>query len=239
MQMPYVCGSDRLQALVEERDLLLAGLALRVDRDVAHRARAEERDERDQVLELGRLHLAQRLAHPRRLELEDAGRVAAAEHLVGLRVVERQVDEVEVAPDQGDRLVDHVEVPQAEEVHLEQAERLDVLHRELGDELLVGALLLERHVLGQRAVADDDAGRVDRVLADEPLERAREVDDLAHDLVLVVGLPELLPRASGSRRGRPSGPPGSASRPCRRRRRGCRARGRRRGRRPGPPSSRR
>ena len=39
---------------------------------------------------------------------------------------------------------DHVEVAQAEEVHLEEAERLDVLHRELGDDLLVGPLLLER-----------------------------------------------------------------------------------------------
>ncbi len=38
---------------------------------------------------------------------------------------------------------------------------------------------------------DHDARRVDRVLADQPLERRREVDDLADELVAVVGLPEL------------------------------------------------
>ena len=62
---------------------------------------------------------------------------------------------------------------------------------ELRHDLLVGALLLERQVLGQRPVADHDAGGVDRVLADEPLERLRQVDDLADDLVGVVGLLQL------------------------------------------------
>ena len=74
------------------------------------------------------------------------------------------VVDVEAAADQLDRLVDHVEVAQAEEVHLQQAERLDVAHRELRHDLLVGALLLQRHDLDQRLRADHDAGGVDRVL---------------------------------------------------------------------------
>ena len=74
------------------------------------------------------------------------------EHLVGLRVVERDRADVDAA-DELDRLVDHVEVAQAEEVDLQQAERLDVAHRELGHDLLVGALLLERDDVGQRPVA--------------------------------------------------------------------------------------
>ena len=49
-----------------------------------------------------------------------------------------------IPPTSSDRLVDDVEVAQAEEVHLQEPERLDVLHGELGDDLLVGALLLER-----------------------------------------------------------------------------------------------
>jgi hypothetical protein len=132
---------DRLEARVQEADRLAARLAAAVDRDVAHRARPVERDERDEVLELRRLHLPERLAHPRRLELEDAGRFAALQHRVGLRVVERDLRDVGPA-DELDRLVDHVEVAQAEEVHLQEAERLDVLHGELGHDLLVAALLL-------------------------------------------------------------------------------------------------
>ena len=181
-------AGDRLQARVDEGDLLLARLPLRVVRDVLHRPRPVERDERDQILEDGRLHLPQRLAHARRLELEDADRLAAGEHRVGLLVVERDRRDVDAA-DQLDRLVDHVEVAQAEEVHLQQAERLDVVHRELGHDLLVGALLLQRDRVDQRLGADHDAGGVDRVLPDEALERPREVDDLLRRRVgLVRGL---------------------------------------------------
>ena len=181
---------DRLQARVGVRDRFLPGLAARVAGDVAHRARAVERHERDQVLELGRLDLAQRLAHARRLELEDADRVALLQHLVGGRVVERELGDVDPA-DELERLVDHVEVAQAEEVHLQQAERLDVAHLELGHDLLVAALLLQRHDVGERAVRDHDTGGVDRVLAHEPFERLGEVDDLLHLRVGVVGLLQL------------------------------------------------
>ena len=41
-------------------------------------------------------------------------------------VVERERRRCRAAADELDRLVDHVEVAQAEEVHLQQAERLDV-----------------------------------------------------------------------------------------------------------------
>ena len=74
-----------------------------------------------------------------------------------------------------------------EEVHLQQAERLDVPHPELRHRLLALALALERDDVGQRPVGDDDAGGVDRVLADEALERLGEVDDLARLRVVVVG----------------------------------------------------
>ena len=95
-----------------------------------------------------------------------------------------------------------------EEVHLEQAERLDVLHRELRDDLLVDALLLERHDLDERPVGDHDACGVDRVLADEPLERRREVDDLADDLVGVVRLAQLGARLQIARSRKTFGPSG-------------------------------
>ena len=238
MQMPYVGSVIGSEALVEKGDLLLAGLALRVARDVTHGPGPEERNESDEVLELGRFHLAQRLTHAGRLELEDTRRVTATEHRVRLVVVEREVRDVDIA-DQGDRLVDDIEVAQPEEVHLEQAERLDVLHRELGHDLLVGPFLLERHVLDERPVADDDTRGVDRVLSDEPFEGLREIDDLARDLVLVVGLTELLRQVSCSRRGRPAAPPESPWRSCPRRRTESRVPARRRAQRHGRPSSRR
>ena len=71
-------ADDRLQALVGDRDQVRVALAARVGRDLVHGARAVERHERDEVVELGRLDLAQRLLHALGLELEDADRVAAA-----------------------------------------------------------------------------------------------------------------------------------------------------------------
>ena len=82
-------------------------------------------------------------------------------------------------------LLDHVEVAQAEEVHLQQAERLDVAHRELRHELLVCALLLQRHDVDQRLGADHDTGGVDRVRPRQAFERLCEVDDLARDRIEV------------------------------------------------------
>ncbi len=183
-------AGDRLQTPVGERHLLAPRLARRVHRDVAHRPRPVEGHERDEVLELGRLDRPQGLAHARRLELEDAGRVAAGEHLVRLRVVERERADVDPA-DELDGLVDDVEVAQAEEVHLQQAELDDVAHVQLGDDLRARALLLQGDDLDERLGADDDAGRVDRVRAREPLERPREVDDLLRDRVRLDGLLQL------------------------------------------------
>ncbi len=92
-----------------------------------------------------------------------------------------------------DGLVDHVEVAKSEEVHLEQAERLDVLHRDLRHDLLVGALLLQRHDLDQRLRADHNACRVDRVGPRQALERSREVDDLLRDRIVLDRVRQLCP----------------------------------------------
>ncbi len=106
------------------------------------------------------------------------------------RVVERDRGDV---GDTGElaRLVDHVEVAQAEEVDLEQADRLDHGAGELRHDLLVGALPLERDEVHERLGADDDGGGVDAVLPRQPFERLREVDDLARDLLGVVRLLQL------------------------------------------------
>ena len=72
------------------------------------------------------------------LELEDADPVASPQHREDLVVVEGQVVDVGSRPGRSLDLVegalDHRQVPQAEEVHLEQAELFDSVHLVLGDE---------------------------------------------------------------------------------------------------------
>ncbi len=188
-------AGDRLQPRIDVRDRLLAVLAPRVTRDVRHRARAVERNERDQIFELRRLDLrrsASRIPDDSNWKTPIAS--PRREHLVDLLVVERQLGVVEPVADQLLRLLEHVEVAQAEEVDLQQPERLDVAAGELGHDLLVGALLLQRDVLRQRLVADHDAGSMDRVRAHEPFQRSRQVDDLAGDRIGVVLRLQLLAR---------------------------------------------
>ena len=90
-----------------------------------------------QVLEAVGGELLHELAHPRALHLEHAGGVGAPEHLVDLRVVQRQMFDVEVDPalaKELNRVLDDGEVPQPEEVHLEQAEAFHPVHIELRDD---------------------------------------------------------------------------------------------------------
>ena len=81
---------------MEVGDRLLAVLAPDVGRDVVHRARPVERDHGREVVDRGRPELADVAAHARRLELEDAGRLARGEQLERRGVVERDVVEVDL-----------------------------------------------------------------------------------------------------------------------------------------------
>ena len=71
---------------------------------------------------------------------------------------------------------------------MSRPERLDAVHLVLGHEPVRVRRLLERHELGQRLAADDDAGGVGRRVAGDALELLGEVDELAD---LRVGLDQL------------------------------------------------
>ena len=151
----------RLEQRMEIGDWFLAVLPADVGRDVVHRPGAEERDHRCQVVYRARLRLPDVAAHPRRLELEDSARLARREQVERLRVVERNVVEVELdpalLPDQVDGVAQDRQVGEAEEVELEESERLDAVHLVLGHQRVGVGRPLERHQLGQRLAGDDDA----------------------------------------------------------------------------------
>ena len=187
-------GEDWLEPGIGIGDRLLPVVAACVRRNVRHRTRSVERHECDQILEDLRLDLTQRVAHAGALELEDARRIALAEHGVRRLVVQRKVGNVDLRAagllDHAHGLVDHIEVAQTEEVHLQETECLDVAHRVLRDDFGVDALALQRQVLHQWSIADHDGGRVDRVLPHQAFERTRHVDQLlSRDLAPIVGAP--------------------------------------------------
>ena len=77
------------------------------------------------------------------------------------------------------RVVEDREVAQAEEVHLQQAERLAGAHVELRDDRAVGVAALDRDDVDQRLARQDHARGVHAPLPLQALEPAGGVDDLA------------------------------------------------------------
>ena len=177
-------GVERLLAVLAQREV-----RVRVD---AHRARPVEREGGRDVLEVVGLHEAQQRAHAAAVELEDAEGVAATEQVVGGAVVEGlgQLVEVDVLVavelDVLDGVVEDRQVAQAEEVHLDQAQRLAAGVVELRDDLAVLQAAHDRDDVDERLAAHDDAGRVHAPLALQALEAERRRDDLLRLRVLVV-----------------------------------------------------
>ncbi len=74
---------------------------------------------------------------------------------------------------------------QAEEVELHQPRLLDPFHVELGDRHVGFRIAVERHQLGQRPVADHDAGGVGRGVAVQAFELLRDVEGAPHHRIAV------------------------------------------------------
>ena len=132
----------------------------------AHRPWTVERHGGDDVVEAVRPKLLEQALHAARFELEHVGRFARLEERVCRRVIHRDLVEVEgvalairTPVDQLRRDIDDGQCPQAEEVELHEACRLDVVLVVLGD-VDVGLRAEHRHVIPNRTFADDDAGGV-------------------------------------------------------------------------------
>ena len=95
---------DAFQRRIEVIDRLLVVLARDEARDVVHGPRAKQRDDGDDVLEAVRLEALEHVAHARGLQLEHPHRVAAAEHGVGSRVVQRDPRQIQRGAARGDQL---------------------------------------------------------------------------------------------------------------------------------------
>ena len=97
-----------------------------------HRTRAIERDERNDILETRRLQLRADALHTLRLELKDAHRLTATQHLERFMVVDRNFGEIEPLVDRAPYLpygiFHHRQIAQPEEIHLEQTDPLDPIH---------------------------------------------------------------------------------------------------------------
>ena len=182
-----------LQILLHDGDVVFDGLAsvFAVDEvgDVVHRSRTVKGVHGDEVLERGRLELAQVLLHARRLELERTDGASLAVQFIGGGIVD--VDGVDVylqsqtQADVLDGLLDDGECLQSEEVHLDQSgvfdDRAFVLCHQY---FLSGVLVVGRtdgYPVGDVVTADDGAAGMHAGIADVAFQHPGILDGVAQD----------------------------------------------------------
>ena len=156
--------------------------------DVVHdhaafeRAGAVQGGGRDDVGKFVRLHLREQVTNAAGFKLEHALRFAALQQLERFLIVERQLDRLDLfsamLPDVGDRLVQDRQVAEAQKIHLEQAGLLDVRAVPLRDDVFFAVDGLQRDVVVDRRIADDDTGRVRADIASQSFEPLRDVEQL-------------------------------------------------------------
>ena len=155
---------NRLEPLVRILDALAPVLPSHIGRDVLHRPGAEQGDRDDDVLESRRPHVHDHPAHARAFQLEHAMGVPVGDQPVRLRVVVRDLLDVDdrTGPllDEAQTSGDDVEVLQAQEVDLQEADVADRLHVVLRDHRLASRAVLQRRVVHQRLGCDHHTRRV-------------------------------------------------------------------------------
>ena len=157
---------DRLEAGVEVGHRLASPPALeeRVHHAAGDRSRADDGDLDDEIVEAGR-RVARQGGHLRAaLDLEDADRVGGAQHGVDLRVVGRQVGEIDIRPlvvaDDRNRLFERVQHAESEKIDLDDPEVGAVVLVPLHDRPAGHRRRFERHHLVEPAGGDHHAARV-------------------------------------------------------------------------------
>ena len=178
---------DRLELRNEVCHLARIVLAGDELRNGVHRAGAVERDKSRDILNVLRLETDAHARHAARFKLKDARSLARGEHFIGLGIVLRDVRQLEAGLRflHGlDRVVEHRQIAQAEEVHFEQPQLLERRHHILADHRVV--VRRQRDVIDHGALGDDHARGVRRGVARHPLKGARRVDELFHLLVVLV-----------------------------------------------------
>ena len=142
----------------------------------------DDRDLDHQVVEFPRLGLVQRLLLGSRLDLEEADGVDRADHVVDARIIEGEAVEVgadAVGPlDHLQALGDRGEGAQPQQVHLDEAEVLDVVLVELDHHPALHAGALHRDHVDERLAGDQHAADVDGEMPGGALDDLQDVEEL-------------------------------------------------------------
>ena len=177
-------GEHLAHALVRDLDRLQSVTPADERRDHLgfERTGAEQRYLRDDVFERRRLQPRRQVALAAALELEHPHGVRRGDHLVDARIVLGQVERLRdrllahACPRHLDRFADRRVGPQSQDVHLDQAERLDVVLVVLRDHGALGRPL-QRRPARDGIAGDDEAAEVGAQVHRAVVELLGEVEE--------------------------------------------------------------
>ena len=154
---------DGLKFRMQILNRFLAELAGAIGGYVGHGARPVQRHQRNQILKPVSPHLAHGIAHAGTFQLEHAHRIALRQHVIGGRIIQRDLGGIKFRlayTDEFLSLVDNRKGFKAQEVELHQAGFFRILHVELGCRKAGTRVAVKRHKLFQRPVANHNASRM-------------------------------------------------------------------------------
>ena len=182
-------GENGLQRGVLIGDQLGVLLAGDKPGDGVHGTGAVEGDDGGDILDALRLEAHANAGHAAGLDLEHAAGLAPGDHLKGLLIVFRDARQRKVrrvGPDHLHRIIQHRQVPKAQEVHLEKAQLFQGGHHILADHRII--VFRQGHVLIHRPLGDDHARGVGGGVAGHTLQGFGGIDELLDLGVRVVQL---------------------------------------------------
>ena len=163
-----------------------------VGRDGIHRTGAVQADQSDDIFQILRLQAHQHLLHTRGFKLEHAFGLTPGEHFVGLGIVIIQLGDGEIRfffLDGQLRIPDDRQGAQTEEVHLQQAQLLDLRHVELGHrQAIVGG---KGQIIIRWFRGNHNTGCMGRSVAGHSLHLHGSVEQFRHLRVRFIHPPEL------------------------------------------------
>ena len=187
-------GQDGLQLRAGIDYILVVIFSLDVFRDEVHGPGAVQGDACDDVLQVLGAQLFHEAPHPAAFQLEHAVRLPGAYGCQDLGVIVVDAVDVDALPlgllHEPHCVRYHRQRPQAQEIHFQQAQLLQGGHGELcGD----GAVAPpgQGHEVVRRLRADDHPRRVHGGMPGQALQASAHVDQVAHLLVLLIGLAQL------------------------------------------------
>ena len=180
-------GQDRLKKRVLVGNLLRVHRAFQKAGDGVHRPGTVQRDDGGDILNALWPQPHRDARHASGFQLEHAGGASVRKHSEGLRIVLGNIvhpEGVVCFPDEHGGVLQNRQVSEAEKVHFQKPQLLQLRHGELADDGLV--VSGKGYIVCQRVSGYDDAGSVGRGVPGHSLQAARRIDQHMELLAAVV-----------------------------------------------------